>query len=86
MASYRVNYREEAIDDLEKIDSRYCDLILRKIDRLASIPRSQQTKKLKGRDDTYRLRVGDYRVVYVIDDENACINISHIKHRKDVYR
>ena len=48
-------------------------------------PRPKISKKLKGKD-SYRLRIGDYRIVYNIDDKNKTITVFRIRHRKDVYR
>jgi mRNA interferase RelE/StbE len=54
--------------------------------KLASEPRSAQAKKLAGMDDLYRVRVGDYRIVYVIEDDKLVILVVRIAHRKEVYR
>ena len=52
---------------------------------LAHEPRPQSSRKLTGREG-WRLRVGDYRVLYDIDDVNQAITIVHVGHRRDVYR
>ena len=48
-------------------------------------PRPQGSKKLSGRDG-WRVRIGDYRIVYEIDDVNRVVTVLHIGHRRDVYR
>ncbi len=53
---------------------------------LAENPRPEGVVKLKGYDDEYRIRIGDYRVRYEIDDEESIVVLLHCKHRKDVYR
>jgi len=55
------------------------------IDSLADDRRPTGTVRLAGRDD-YRIRVGDYRIVYAVDDESRVVIIARIAHRRDVYR
>jgi mRNA interferase RelE/StbE len=55
------------------------------IDSLADDPRPRGVAKLAGRDD-YRIRVGDYRIVYAVDDEERLIIVARIAHRREVYR
>lgn len=74
---------QKQIDDLPN------DITLRvieKIQNIATEPRPDGIVKLKGFDNEYRIRIGDYRVRYEIDDENQLIRILQCKHRKDVYR
>ncbi|MEK7282051.1 MAG: type II toxin-antitoxin system RelE/ParE family toxin [Chloroflexota bacterium] len=59
--------------------------ISRKILSLENNPRPRGTKKLSGREE-YRLRVGDYRVLYTIDDRNTVVIIFAVGHRREVYR
>ena len=56
------------------------------MDGLAKEPRPKGVKKLSGADDLYRIRVGDYRVVYQIRDDRLIVLVVRIGHRKDVYR
>jgi mRNA interferase RelE/StbE len=55
------------------------------IDALSAEPRPAGATKLAGRDD-FRIRVGDYRIVYAVDDRNRQIIVARIAHRRDVYR
>ncbi len=59
--------------------------ILEAIQMLAANPRPADTRKLVGSDGEYRIRVGNYRVVYFIDDLNRIIDVQRIRHRKDAY-
>jgi len=59
--------------------------ILPRIERLASIPRPPRCKKLKGGDKEWRIRVGDYRIVYEIDDKARTIDVTRIAHRREAY-
>jgi mRNA interferase RelE/StbE len=56
------------------------------IDLLADDPRPPACRKLKGEDNAYRVRVGDYRIVYEILDDRLVIHVVQIGHRRDVYR
>jgi mRNA interferase RelE/StbE len=55
------------------------------LEKLASNPRPPGCKKLKGGDKEWRIRVGDYRVVYTIDDANSLVEVTRIRHRSEVY-
>lgn len=74
---------QKQIDDLPNdIEER----VIKEIQNLASEPRPNGVVKLKGSDNEYRIRVGDYRVRYEIDDDSQLVQILQCKHRKDVYR
>jgi mRNA interferase RelE/StbE len=61
------------------------DRVVTKLDSLATEPRPPGCKKLRGADDLWRVRVGDYRIIYAIDDAHAAVEIRVIRHRKDAY-
>ncbi|MFM7189701.1 MAG: type II toxin-antitoxin system RelE family toxin, partial [Microcystaceae cyanobacterium] len=61
------------------------DRLLAEIRSLAEEPRPQGVKKLKGYDKTYRIRVGDYRVIYKIEDQEMLILVLSSLHRRDAY-
>lgn len=74
---------QKQIDDLpQEIQERVDE----KIRSLADEPRPNGAAKLKGSKNEYRIRIGDYRVRYEIDDDKQTIQILQCKHRKDVYR
>jgi len=58
----------------------------RRIDSLAENPRPQGIKKLAGEDDLFRLRVGDYRIIYQIQEKRLVVLVVGVGHRADVYR
>jgi mRNA interferase RelE/StbE len=60
--------------------------IVGRIEELAAEPRPRGAVKLQGEDDLYRIRVGDYRVVYTIRDEELIVLVLRVGHRRDVYR
>jgi len=60
--------------------------ILKRILALKENPRPRGSVKLKGRENEYRIRVGDYRVRYEVLDQESIVLLLHCKHRRDVYR
>jgi len=71
---------------LEHLSGELTERILAKIETLAENPRPVGVIKLHGQKNLWRMRVGDYRVVYSIDDFSKMIDVSVIRHRRDVYR
>ena len=87
MAGYSVIITERAEKDIAAIPNRKDrERIDQRIRRLADNPRPLGSKKLAGPDDRYRVRQGDYRILYSIEDEIRIVSIVHVGHRKDVYR
>ena len=74
-----------AAKDYGRIPNSQIPRINRTIDGLASNPRPSGYKKLKNRD-AYRVRVGDYRIIYEINDEQLILLVIRVRHRKEVYR
>jgi mRNA interferase RelE/StbE len=86
MADYSISFARSARNELERISSDFAERILAKIETLAGNPRPSGVIKLYGQKNLWRMRVGDYRVVYSIDDFSKTIDVSVIRHRRDVYR
>lgn len=84
--TYRIRLTPSAVDDLQALPKKIQRRIARKIDVLANNPRPPQSKKLKGQPDLFRLRSGDYRIIYQIKDDILLVLVIRIRHRKDVYR
>ncbi|MDP1678144.1 MAG: type II toxin-antitoxin system RelE/ParE family toxin [Bacteroidota bacterium] len=82
---YSVTISRSAEKDFNRLPSQTQRLVTQNILSLEDFPRPIGIKKLRGREE-YRLRVGDYRILYTIDDLNKIIDIVVIRHRKDVYR
>jgi mRNA interferase RelE/StbE len=70
---------------MDALDNALFTRIDRKILALADQPRPPGCKKLKGYKDQWRIRVGDWRVVYIIDDAAKRVSIARVAHRKEVY-
>lgn len=86
MAFYSLNYKPSVEKDLQSIPRAVVSRIVRRIDRLPSDPFPPQAAKLQSAERLYRLRVGDYRVVYEVDTRALRIIVQAVRHRRDVYR
>lgn len=83
---YKIIISESALKQLHKLQKSAVKRIQLSVENLSENPRPPGVKKLKGNDeDLYRIRVGDYRVVYSIDDEIKIVDIRKVGHRKDIY-
>jgi mRNA interferase RelE/StbE len=84
---YRLLLKTSAAKEIEAVDSKSDKRrIIEKIGGLAKVPRPIGSERLAGHDDCYRVRLGNYRVVYLIDDSRKEVTIYKVGHRKDVYR
>ena len=83
--AYRVRIEKRASKALEKTDVVIRKRIVEVIRSLADNPRPRGIKKMKNREG-WRVRIGDYRVIYGIDDERSLVSVAKIGHRREVYR
>ena len=83
---YRVEVSPVAHRELRKIPEDKRERILRRIRSLAEDPRPAGVQKLAGEVDGYRIRVGDYRVLYRVKDDVLLIVVVRVGHRREVYR
>jgi mRNA interferase RelE/StbE len=86
MASYRIEFAASAEKDLRRLDQALIANILRRVGALEDDPVPRQSQKLRGTERTYRLRVGDYRIVYELDLDARTIVVYYIRHRREAYR
>lgn len=84
MSRYRIELRPAALRSLRKLDPQERGRIRGVISLLADDPRPPNAKKLKGRD-AFRLRVGDYRVIYAVEDDVLLVVVITLGHRRDIY-
>jgi mRNA interferase RelE/StbE len=84
--AYRIEVSPAAARQLKKIDRRVLPQIAEKIDSLAGEPRPRGCEKLSGYDDLYRLRVGDYRIVYGVEDRSVVVAVLRVGNRSEVYQ
>jgi mRNA interferase RelE/StbE len=85
MGKYSLEIKSSAGKELDALNDALFARIDRKILALAENPRPPGCKKLVGYKDQWRIRVGDYRVVYFIDDHTKTVTIARVAHRKAVY-
>jgi mRNA interferase RelE/StbE len=84
---YEIEWTGSALRELRKLDKQIARRILRAVTSLAVDPRPAGVRALSGHPtSTMRLRVGDYRVVYVVDDDQIPVVIVRVAHRREVYR
>jgi mRNA interferase RelE/StbE len=83
---YHIEVSPTAARQLKKIDGRVLSQIAAKIDSLALEPRPHGCEKLSGYDDLYRVRVGDYRIVYGVEDRLVLIVVLKVGNRAEVYQ
>ena len=86
MAEYKILFDRDVEKDLGRIPKKIAINILKKAHNLCGNPRPPQSLKLTGTEGTYRLRVGDYRIIYCIDDTAHLVTVYHVRNRRDVYR
>lgn len=85
MANYELLIKRSAAKELAALPTSYRRRIATRIHSLANDPRPPGVEKLSGAE-RYRLRQGDYRVLYEIDDREKTVTVVRIGHRRDVYR
>ena len=85
MNNYAVEVKPSARKELEALPDNVLSRVVRKVESLGHTPRPAGCKKLKGHKDQWRVRVGDWRVVYVIDDTARVVSVTRIAHRSEVY-
>lgn len=85
MGSYKVDFCRSALKDVRRLDRSVVPRIISAIESLTEEPRPVGVRKLVGSEHTYRLRVGDYRVVYSVDEALLVVGIQRVRHRKEAY-
>ena len=83
--SYRVDFTTAAARQVKKLPRPARDRVLDAVDDLGENPRPHGAKKLVGEDTAWRIRVGDYRVIYDIFDEELTVTVIRAAHRREVY-
>jgi mRNA interferase RelE/StbE len=85
VASYHVALTASAAKELKKLPGQLVARIVPRLEDLASNPRPPGCKKMQGGDREWRIRIGDYRAVYTIDDPKLLVEVTRIRHRSGVY-
>ena len=85
MAKYKITIKKSAAKELEDIPKKDLRKIIKRIQSLAQEPRPPGAQKLS-RKQQYRVRQGDYRIVYSVNDKDLVVDIFKIGHRREIYR
>ena len=84
--AYTIYLTKAAAKDLAAVPNKTLHHIDQTIQALADDPRPQGSKKLKGADDLYRIRQGDFRIIYKIEDAVLVVTVVRVGNRRDIYR
>ena len=85
MASYQIEWKESARKELRKLQRQVIRRLIAAVEGLGREPRPMGCRKLVGTEHTYRLRVGEYRVIYSIEDGRLVVEVIRVGHRSSVY-
>jgi mRNA interferase RelE/StbE len=86
VADYKLSVARSARKELQAMDRVVAMRIISRLEPLAQDPRPAGCAKLEGAADLWRVRVGDYRIIYTIDDRARTVDVSVVRHRRDAYR
>jgi mRNA interferase RelE/StbE len=83
---YTITFARSARKELQSLPIDVAERLLKKIESLTINARPAGSQKLSGAADLWRIRIGDYRVVYKIDDNRHIVDVTVVRHRREVYR
>jgi mRNA interferase RelE/StbE len=86
VADYAVVFARSARKELQNLDPQVARRILKQVEALVANPRPSGVVKLEGAVDVWRIRVGEWRVVYRISDRDRLVDVVAVRHRRDAYR
>ena len=83
--TYRIIFARTARKEIESLEAKVVRRVVSKIQELAVEPRPPGCRKIAGSGDSWRIRVGDYRIIYRIDDQAPLIHVLVVRHRSKAY-
>ena len=86
MEPFSIQWRNSTRKDIRSLPRQEVARVVEAVGELAKDPLPHGSHKLAGSERTYRLRVGDYRVVYEVFSDSRIVEVQRVRHRKDVYR
>ena len=86
MEPFRIQWRNSTNKDIRSLPRQEVARVTEAVTDLANAPLPHGSQKLSGSERTYRIRVGDYRVIYEVFSDSHVVEVQQIRHRKDVYR
>ena len=84
-AEYTVTFTRSARRELEALDAALVTRLVPRIEALATTPRPSGCRKLRGTNKLWRIRVGDYRVIYAVSDDECLVDVRVVRHRSAAY-
>jgi mRNA interferase RelE/StbE len=85
MDDYAITFARSARKELEALPASVIARVIARIEALTENPRPRGCRKLQGEEELWRIRVGDYRVLYSIDDSMRIVDIIAVRHRREAY-
>lgn len=85
-SGYKVFLRPSAVKDLDRLELKIRSRVVKALCSLEESPRPWGAKKLAGGEAQWRLRIGDYRILYEILDDAATVRVFRVVHRREAYR
>ena len=86
MEPFSIQWRNSTKKDIRSLPRNEVARVVEAVGQLANDPLPHGSQKLSGSERTYRIRVGDYRVIYEVFGDSRIVEIQRVRHRKDVYR
>jgi len=86
MGLFSIQWKQSAKKELRKLGKDVIPRVVLAVEALADDPHPSGSKKLRGAERTYRIRIGDYRIVYSVLENILRIEVIRVGHRKDIYR
>lgn len=86
MAIYKIQWKPSALKELRRLDRRIVPKIIEAVESLSSNPYPLGIRKLIRSEHSYRMRIGDYRIIYSVYESILIIEIIRVRHRKDAYK
>jgi mRNA interferase RelE/StbE len=86
MASYKVEWKQSAVKELRDLPRGAVTRILKAVEQLSMNPYAAGARKIVGSEHTYRVREGDYRIIYSVTASSLVVEIIRVGHRKDIYK
>lgn len=84
--AYEVWLSSSVERDLKRLEAQYFNRIIKPIKSLAKDPKPSGCRKITGTKNDYRIRVGEFRIIYEIDDKEKAVRVMRVRHRKEAYR
>lgn len=86
MASYSIRWKQSAQKELKRLEQRMIPRIIAAVEALADKPQPSGSKRLQGAEHLWRIRIGDYRVIYSVNSGMLTIEVIKVRHRQSVYK